>query len=271
LHTLGTALSVAVLLCAAGSAGGGVQVALLPATQTVTPGNEFDLELNVTQAGSPFNGFDATLTFDPAALTFLPASPTALQQGCLMTGACSAACGNTFHMFSAAADSQAITDILLCNQISLTGPGQIYKLRFRASNIAQVTQVRFRRRVFYNAGQYVTPVTSTDATITIGSTVDVGGVSPPLAGVHLRAEPNPSHGAVALAIESDAAGEQVVEVHDVAGRMVRQLSGGWQESGVRRVVWDGRDWTGGRAPAGIYLVTLRVGIRSTRTRVALLD
>lgn len=265
------ALSAALLLSTASPAGAGVRVGLVPAVQTVAPGSEFDIELNVTEAGSPFNGFDATVTFDPAALTFLAASPTTLQQGCLMTGACSAACGNTFHKFSAAADSQAITDILLCNQISLTGPGQIYKLHFQASNTSQVTHVRFRRTVFYNAGLYVNPVTSTDATIGIGITLDAGGTPPPPASVRLRAEPNPSRGAVSFAVESDASGAQVLEVHDVAGRMVRRLSSGWQESGARRVVWDGTDTMGSRVRAGVYLVTLRVASRSTRTRVALMD
>ncbi len=266
-----TALSAAVLLTVASSAMAGVQVGLLPAAQTVTPGGQFDIELNVTQAGSPFNGFDATVTFDPAALTFIAASPTTLQQGCLMTGACSPACGTTFHKFTAAADSQAITDILLCNQISLTGPGQIYKLHFQASSTPQVTHVRFRRTVFYNAGLYVNPVNSTDAAIGIGVALDAGELSPALAGIHLRAEPNPSRGAVSFAVESDASGAQVLEVHDVAGRMVRRLSSGWQERGMRRVVWDGTDAMGSRVPSGVYLVTLRVGERSTRARVALID
>jgi flagellar hook capping protein FlgD len=263
-------LGAAMLLCAAGPVRAGVQVGLVPAVQTVTPGSEFDIELNVTQAGSPFNGFDATVTFDPAALTFLAASPTTLQQGCLMTGACSAACGTTFHKFTAAADSQVITDILLCNQISLTGPGQIYKLHFRASNTPQVTHVRFRRKVFYNAGLYVNPVSSTDATVGIGVSLDVGDM-PPLAGLRLLAEPNPSRGAITFAVESDASGAQVLEVHDVAGRMVRRLSSGWQEGGARRVAWDGTDASGGRLPAGIYLVTLRAGSRSAHVRVALID
>jgi len=60
---------------------------------------EFDLELRVTQAGSAFNGFDADVSFDPSAITFVPLSPTSLQQGSLMTSAC----GNTFHRFTASA------------------------------------------------------------------------------------------------------------------------------------------------------------------------
>src|SRR5436190_23939472 len=76
-----------------------VSVGLTPASQTVTPGTDFDLFIDITSAGSAFNGFDAVVTFNPAALTFLPLAPTTLQQGCLMTGSCSSACGSTFHLF----------------------------------------------------------------------------------------------------------------------------------------------------------------------------
>src|SRR5512143_2432122 len=106
-------LPCALLLAAAcGSAHAGVEVALSPASLTVTPGSEFDLEIRVTSAGSSFNGFDAVVGYDPAALTFLPASPLSLQQGCLMTGECSAACGNTFHQFSSGGDSLRVNDVL---------------------------------------------------------------------------------------------------------------------------------------------------------------
>ena len=151
----------------------GVHVALTPAQQTVAPGAQFDVVIDVTQAGSAFNGFDAVVIYDPAALTFVPQSPTTAQQGCLMTGSCSSACGNTFHRFSAAADSLSVSDVLLCNQTSLTGPGHLYQLHFHASNTAQVTHVTFRSARFYDAGVFVTPVQTSDATIGIGVNVGV--------------------------------------------------------------------------------------------------
>jgi hypothetical protein len=248
----------------------GVHVGITPASLTVSPDAEFDLDLTVTQAGSLFNGFDATVTFDPAALTIMPLAPPSLQQGCLMTGACSAACGNTFHRFSTAADSAAITDVLLCDQIALSGPGQIYKLRFKASTTPQVTHVRFRRATFYNAGLYVNPVVTADAEVTIGVGVGVGWIAPSAEGIRLRAEPNPGRGPMVFALEVDAAGEQHLEVHDVSGRLVRTVDRGWREQGTRRVTWDGTDESGVRAPSGVYLVTLGAGNRAARLRVALL-
>jgi hypothetical protein len=241
-----------------------VDVGVIPATLTVSPGATFDIELDVTQAGSPFNGFDVVVGYDPAALTFVTNS-----QGCLMTGGCSAACGNTFHMFSAQADSLSITDILLCNQVFLTGPGQIYKLRFQASNTQQVTHVTLRHATFYNSGLYVTPVNTADETINIGS-VGVGDGSLSANRFAVSAEPNPAIGPLALVIESGIAGDQRLDIYDTAGRLVRQVASGWQASGIRRVPWDGTDASGRRVPAGVYLVTLRSAGRVTHARVALL-
>ena len=267
-------ISAIVLMSLAGpgtARAAGVQAALMPAQQTVSPGATFDVTIEVTAAGSQFNGWNAVVTYDPAALTFLPTSPTSLQQGCLMTGACSAACGTTNHLFSMAADSVEIHDILLCDQIFLTGPGQVYKLRFRASNTAQVTNVRFRRApTFLRAGLYVTPVSAADCVVGIGTLLGVDAERAGEAGLRLRAEPNPSPGAVLLTVEADAAGEQRLDVLDVQGRLVCRLAGGWYGRGIRQVRWDGRDASGARAPAGVYLIDLRAGRRVTRAHVTLL-
>lgn len=263
------ALALGLLLAPQESRAQGVQVGLTPPALTVSPGAQFDLDLRVTQAGSAFNGFDVTVSYNPAALTLIPLSPTSLQQGCLMTGACSIACGNTFHRFFAAADSAAITDVLLCNQIAVNGPGQVYQLRFEASMTEQVTTVQIRRAAFYNAGLNVNPVTTANAQITIGSTVGIGEPSP-APRLALRAEPNPASGPVAFTLEIDRAGEQRLEVHDLAGRLVRTVLHGWSAAGSRRVTWDGRDQVGLQVPSGVYLVTLGAGGRSIRVRVAML-
>jgi len=75
-----------------------VSVALIPSAPTVALGAEFTVTVRVTQAGSAFNAYQAIVRFDPAVLTFLPASPLSLQEGAYMTGAC----GQTFHWFTSA-------------------------------------------------------------------------------------------------------------------------------------------------------------------------
>ena len=264
------ALAVAALVATAPTARAAISAGLTPTSQMVTPGTDFDLFFDVTAAGSQFNGFDVVVSYDPAALTFVPLAPTSLQQGCLMTGGCSAACGSTFHLFSAAADSLSASDVLLCNQTFLTGPGHLYKLRFHASSTVQVTHVLVRRTNFYNAGLFVTPVSTADAAIGIGINVGVGPSGPAAPG-RVRVEPNPSFGRVAFV--SDARGEPgeagsgivAVEILDLQGRVVRTIAPG-AAAATGRLTWDGRDAHGVPVAAGVYQARIHRngGIESTR-------
>jgi hypothetical protein len=242
-----------------------ISVGLTPASQSVTPGTDFDLFIDITSAGSAFNGFDAVVAYDPTALTFLPLAPTTLQQGCLMTGTCSSACGSTFHLFSAAGDSVSVSNVLLCNQIFLTGPGHLYKLRFHASNTQQGTHVSIRSSTFYNAGLFVTPVSSSDATIAI--TLGVGPGGPARSGA-VRVEPNPSFGRVEFVNDGGAA-VSAIEILDLQGRVVRALTPGDPTAGSR-LSWDGRDARGARLPAGVYQARIHRDGRMESTRVVLL-
>jgi hypothetical protein len=243
-----------VAMAARPSAAEGVHVALLPTGQTVTPGSTFVLELRVTEAGSLFNGFDALVTYDPAALTFVPTSPTSLQQGSYMVGACS----SRFHRFSASSDSLSFTDVLLCQGVALSGPGQIYTLRFTATTTPQVTHVRLQGVQFYDGGLFVNPAYTTDATLGIGVTVDVAPapLSPP-AGPVLRASPNPFRGTVSISIARPVDGTGRIVIRDIQGRQVRRFECGRLAAGSRQVQWDGRDDAGRALPAGVYRITLQ--------------
>ncbi len=181
------------------------------------------------------------------------------------------ACGSTFHIFRAGADTDTITDVLLCNGLSLPGPGQLYRLHFRASSTPQATAVRFLPGLqFYNAGLYVNPVHSTNAVIGIGMPAPVAVDDPLPARIALRAAPNPGRGNLLLAIAADRSGRQGLVVRDLQGRAVRRLGGGWFAAGTRTVAWDGRDDTGTRLPAGVYFVTLDVAGWTVTRRIALL-
>jgi hypothetical protein len=265
---LAAALAAGALAAGAPAARAGVTVALEPDSQSVAPGAEFDLVIAVTQSGSAFNGFDAVIGFDPAALTLLPLSPPSLQEGSLMTGACA----STFHRFTPATDRVTIADVLLCDGQSVSGPGQIYKLRFRASNTQQTTTVQFLPGLkFYDAGLYVTPVTSSHAVVTIGSVVGVGGPVAPASGLRVRASPNPARGSTTLRIEADQEGPQEVLVLDSLGRVVRRLEKGSYGKGPRTVSWNRRSDSGRRLPPGSYMVEVRAPERTARTRLVLLD
>lgn len=246
----------------------GITVALVPPA-TVHTNDGFDLDVQVTNVSDPFNGFDAVIVYDPAVLTFQQASPVSSQQGCLMTGTCSVACGSTFHQFHAAADSCAITDVLLCNQVDVHGPGQVYKLHFKAPATAQTTHVGFRHAAFYDGGIRDTSLTTNDVDIAI--TVPVGVGDAPLPGaLSLRASPEPARGPLRFTIDAPRPGPQRLEIHDLMGRRVRLVASGWQPAGTRSVEWDGRDESGAPLPTGVYLATLHAGDAIARTRLTLL-
>ncbi len=245
----------------------GIHVGLTPADSTVTPGDEFTIDFAIVAPDAAFNGFDAVVEYDPARLTFLPTVPASAQQGPLMLGAC----GNTFHLFSTAGDSITFTSVLLCAGQSLTGPGRLYRLRFRAGAATGETFVRLRapRVKFYNAGLFVFPVETADARVQIGDLTDVGPAGP-VPGLSLRAFPNPSRsGATTLRLSSDLAGPQRVSIRDARSRLVRVFEAADAPAGQRTVAWDGRDDVGRRVPAGWYAVVFRAGAREVHDRIVL--
>jgi hypothetical protein len=239
----------------------GVTVAVTPGSQTVALGAEFDLVLQVTQAGSNFNGFDAQVSYDPAALTLIPKAPTSLQIGALMANAC----GTNFHRFLPGASVDTITEVVLCNGISVTGPGAIYKLHFKASSTAQVTNVRIvpGSLKFYNAGLFVLPVQSADAAIGIGTPVTAVEGDQAHGPLHLSAFPNPGHGSIIFSSNHTGAGPESLTVRDVQGRTIRTLA-----MPGRQASWDGRRETGETVADGIYFATLHAAGRATTIRVS---
>jgi hypothetical protein len=248
------------LLCGlwAGSAHADVGAGLTPAAQFVAPGADFDVNLDITSAGAAFNGFAVVLSYDRAVLSLVPLVPSALQEGCLMTGGCSAACGTTFDQFASAGDSVTVSDVLFCNQVVVNGPGHLYKVRFHAVGGPQITHVTIRRATFYNGGLFVAPVHTTDMTVVVTTALAVGDA--PGSARALRVEPNPSRGAVRLVFEDVSGGLAQVDILDLQGRMVRRLGPLWLGAHAR-VEWDGTADDGRHVAGGSYLARIRRGGR----------
>lgn len=253
----------------------GINVALVPqAGSTVALGGDLYLDFKVTQPSAGFNTWEGTLCFDHNALTYIAPSPPALQEGCLMTGSggCTTqSCGSTYLTQRPGPDSLYILDGILCYQTQVTSAGTLFTLHFKASNTAQQTSVYFRNLRFLSGPNIVSPMTLSNASIGIGMPAAAVGPSGAAKGLHLRATPNPSRGAVTLAMQSEHSGDQELVVHDVLGRTVRVISRGWQPAGARQLVWDGRDESGGRVAPGVYMVTLRVANHRTLSPVTLLQ
>jgi|WetSurMetagenome_2_1015567.scaffolds.fasta_scaffold365310_1 hypothetical protein len=264
--SLVVAIVLACLLLPLPALASGVTAALLPDSGFVTPGSEFTLELWVTAPGDSFNAYDAAIEYDPAVLTFLQSSPLSLQEGAYMKGAC----GSTYQNFTGAGDSLVIAHNLLCNLVSLPGPGQLYKLRFRASGAPQWSWVRIRSLQFYQDGLFVDPAVWSDAAVGIGVPVSVPGLGPAPMETRVKVAPNPCRTAAAVVVETAVAGEQQVIICDVQGRAVRHLDRGAFAPGTRRIAWDGKDDAGLRLAPGVYRVLVETSGRITGARVALL-
>jgi hypothetical protein len=234
----------------------GVQLAVTPATLSVAVGDTFTVNVDVTAAGSAFNGVDLAVAFDPAALAYLPGTQ-ADQEGALMT----APCGNTFYLFTHAADSLHFADTILCNGGSATGPGRMLSVRFTATTPGS-TPITIRRVRVYSDGFYVNPVTTADAQVTVGGTLSA---PPPGADARIRwlASPNPARGPCRLRVEGVRETSLPVRIVDATGRLVRRL----ETDANGELAWNGRDAAGRVTPPGIYLAIVRAGTRELKARI----
>jgi hypothetical protein len=272
LHLPVPALLLAACLLLAGWAGKacaqGVTIALTPATLSVLPDSTFYLDITVSQAGSAFNAFDTMISFDSGAVTAIPLSPLSQQEGSIMKAACS----NRFHRFHYGAAVDTVNDGLLCNGVSVTGPGQIYHLKFQAAHLDQYTEITFLtgKTHFYANGVYVNPVATSSALVTIG---DPAGVPPPSAGPgrpFLRIVPNPATEKALFDLGPGTGGVRRITVSDVLGRVVRRFEDSVATGQVSQILWDGLDSSGGKVPVGVYFVTLQAGGQSCCERLSLI-
>ena len=79
--------------------------------------------------------------------------------------------------------------------------------------------------------------------------------------------PNPFRESTAIRFGLPVAQPVALDVYDVQGRRVVRLLDGVQPAGWHRVVWDGRDASGGRVTAGVYFTRLRVGTTSIHRKL----
>ena len=250
-----------------------MRLSVRPDRTHVQPGDTLLVELMVPVAGPAFNGYDAYLTYDPAALEFLPAANVNTQEGPLMT----AACGNRFHVFQAdtLAGRLRVSHSLLCAGRSVTGPGVVYRVLLRARAVdadAPLTLLLAApyRTAFYLAGTILAPLVTTNAMVRVGAGGPTATVPAPRVGVSaLRVAPNPFNPRTEIVFEAMRAGAAEVDIYAIDGRRVRALWRGDLTAGTWRRDWDGRDDRGLSVAAGVYLVRVRSGSEALVARAAL--
>jgi flagellar hook assembly protein FlgD len=104
-------------------------------------------------------------------------------------------------------------------------------------------------------------------TVVSGSgTTDVSPI--PVALALGPAEPNPSTGPIAFALDLPAAARVGFTVHDLLGRRVSSRPEQAYDAGRWTLNWDGRSDTGAEVPNGIYLARVTVNGRVWVRRIA---
>lgn len=216
----GAVLPLLLLFLAAGGAGAaGIHLQYTPSPLIVDPGDTIAVEIQVNPGDAEFNAFDLFIQYDPAALTFLPTTPVSAQRGPLMVNACA----NTFHLFTPTVGNLQVNLSLLCNQVFVTGPGVIYKVRFIAGTTRGPTTIACGAGTqFYRAGFYVNPLDCTPMSITIGHISGVPEIPEGRTSLRLDSlRPNPwrAGGPAFVSFETDRPDEIRLELFDLGGRL----------------------------------------------------
>ena len=260
-----SAVALALLAAAAGSAAG-ARILLAGAVDTVAvaPGDTITLDLVARNAGPSFNAFDLDVRFDAAHLTNLLMSPFSAQRGALMTSACPT--NSPFHLFTTAPDSLVCTLVIMCNGVSVTGPGTLYRVRFIAGSADAWTTVSFGSgTTFYMGGPQVDTLVTRPIVVKIGAPVvlDAGVPRLPRAPELDPVAPNPGRGTGMLGVSfrlprADDAG---VTLLDAQGRLVAAAAPRAYAAGAQRA-----SLALPRLAPGRYTVVLRTRSGGTVTR-----
>ena len=223
---------------------------------------EFEVKLRVIGSSSPFNAMYTRVAYDPAKLTPVQISPVRTQLDSLFT----LSCANLFHKFRFGGGFDTITVGILCENVSIAGPGPLYRLRFRAANLVSVTALQFEGGVeLANGGIGLSGVTAQGALIGIGTPAVLDAVPAlPAGALLLKVAPNPASGESRLDFGLTLESRGLLTVHDLQGRVVMQRE---LPAGARSATWNGREADGRDVSPGLYLATLRCGTRMGSARV----
>lgn len=82
--------------------------------------------------------------------------------------------------------------------------------------------------------------------------------------VMIRAYPNPFNNQSAIEYSLENAGNVILSVYDVQGRIVVNLADGWRPAGDYRVTFEGKD-----LPSGVYFVKLQTRMETRMQKMVM--
>jgi hypothetical protein len=238
---------------------------LLPDTSVVAQGATFDVSFEVDASAHSFNGYEVRIHWNPRTLSLV-----SVHEGSLMTDFCP----NRFTNLSQTDSTVTYTHVVLCNGLSLNGPGVLSRFTFIADSIGVSPLMIFSNpdQTFYDAGRYVNPnhptyprqVVLHDAVVVVAD--PTSGISSPHASdagrLEIRITPNPAtrSGAIRFGLARETPVR--VEVLDVQGRLVWEWGEETAGPGAVDLEWQGIDRNGARVSSGIYFCRVRAGSES---------
>lgn len=93
----------------------------------------------------------------------------------------------------------------------------------------------------------------------------LGGSSP----MHLQTYPNPGSTETYLQFQRRHSGPVQVNVYDIAGRLIRQISNSSLAAGNHQLIWDGRSDEGRAVATGVYLIRVSSAEGEATSRVVM--
>ena len=197
-------------------------------------GQTFQVAVDMSGAGDA-QGVSAQLAFDPSVVEALTVTPGELisrqgRQGVVL----SSGPGN-------------VDAALLGVGGGIAGEGELARVTFRVKAPGE-------------PGLGIAGVEGRDSQNSLIAMSGVGAPDATPGRTALRlAFPNPFDKSTTVVLSLHESGPASVRVFDVAGRTVRTLLAGVQPAGERLLAWDGRDDSGARLGAGVYMLRLESG------------
>jgi hypothetical protein len=256
------------------------QAFLLPDTIRTGPDSLVSVRFEVDSTAHSFNGYRITVEYDPAIVAFITEA-----EGHLMVDRCP----ERFTRIAMSDSSITYSHSVLCDGLSLDGPGVLSVFTFRALALG-MSHLRITSdpdRSFCDGGLYIWPGHPTyprqvilhDAVILVldpaSDAPDGGGQmigSPAVCAGPTRIEwvqPNPFQARSEIRFQVGAAGLLDLSIFDVMGRHVRTIVDGTIGPGPHVEVWDGLRQDGRSAASGRYYCVLRAGSRMDRVPLVL--
>jgi len=222
---------------------GGSERFTVSAPSLVEAGQEFDVPLTLSGAGS-LQGFSARLAWDPAVVV-----PEQMHSLGFIEGQGGVVLSGSPGMIDAA--------LLGTRASGIAGDGEVARVHFRALR-AGIAAIELKS------------VDGRDAANHHVSALELKSEQRlPTETVLLAPAPNPTSGRAELAYTLARSGEVELAIYAVDGRRVRTLASGQRPAGIYRLSWDARDGQGRSLPAGMYFLRLDAAGRRCSRSIAL--